>query len=1439
MGRSKYPSKLDSSVEIPAVRDNILEAGSEILNSVRSAIFQIERTLGVNPQGASGKTVSDRLNKALDGNGNIKKEALDQANVLSGPISDVDVSKVAGIKESKLKLTYPTKLLQAEISILGNQIDAMIEQIEQINSVLTVHVHPDAKDRHKAKAISVETKTKTESPTSAVALDKTNVQSVLNEIYDSHINYDGSDITKENRSHEALQIYFDDTDVSGLISADNAQDAIEGAINASTLTQIAHQDLYHANGVKRISKMNTADSSSLGPTIAEDKDIVFGKNVGESDPTFEVTFSAVIDEEELIVEPGDILTITDSSSSDSLLNNDYQIFEVTRDLNGDVQSVNVFGTATENSSASVSGTVRKNLRRKTNEAGLLVSARQAADLTSSRVLQVCDPNSVRVTSSGIRPSEITSSLKTLSVMLDDDTYEFDVFDPALSRQSLDSIIVKINEKVAEDKIPLMAYRLDQEVGGSELVIASNYPDEADNTHILKVSAGSDDGITPLGFGSIEDKEVIANYGTPFSIKGKDYNGLVSKLDTTELVFFSGLRTIDIGNGSVNFEELGVREGDLLHITGADESSDNGSFVIESVSSDQLFVDIGQLPTGFAGSSGEDVRFVIYKNTLSLKEITFKEVSGSFSSAVVDLFLDEERDVYGQTAIEYAVTLNGTNALFEIVNYKGELSDSTLTLSVTNATDGVNFSLDGGEEVNCLGKDNYIKICSGIENVELVILVDDADEVSTWISGNSDISTSIFTFSQIDEHSNLKIGRVPYGSYVGKVIGGQEGASRVYSILERGGLGYDDVASSARFKLSERTVDDLRSNGVVKGIDISGVTTEDGFYKFVLSDGVYYVGGKRFEYDGGTYKTDLVAATIDKIFIYIDLDGNIGFEGALTSPACSSPVPDSDVVILYTLEFNSSTVFDYDMRLFINDLDLKVLNAVIVSPQKGMGHFTDLRKALNYTRRFSQIFPKAGTPSIHFKSGTYEITVNHDYESVTSETRLGWLTSWGLSTGTIRTDYYDALYDAGILIDFPVTITGEGDSTIWKIRNKYFYSDGTLVARGALVFIGSAFAATTKPVSAPSTGFSYIRDMKFEQCRIDLLDYNIYDSLGDPQFYGVDIDGCIFDLGGDTDDDITLTFNRTAIIIGEESNVTNEKGNVTISRCKFLRGKIRTGSFIATGVSRMNNINVFGCSMYGEIDDGLTEGDIFSLAALDRPEQHNICFVGNQHFSNQSTLASGNGPDMIDGSSPERWGERFSRDVNIGANAEIKGTMTADVAAKSESFEYKTERTYQQLITFENAVNLDVGPNGSSGAGATIATIVSTSGVWAVVDIPTSDEAYIRIDPPDGATIESIEIGAERGASSSSQFDWSMELHELSLKGLGDASVYSDANVTSVENSGSGTPLSTVTFSSIDYTVDAENKLYWLQISHDQGFTVHIAYIKVLYNFTTLEEILGV
>ena len=66
------------------------------------------------------------------------------------------------------------------------------------------------------------------------------LQNVIKGIYESNINYDGSDISAEHRSHDADQIFFDNTDVADIVIADDVQDAIEDVANATACAVIVN-----------------------------------------------------------------------------------------------------------------------------------------------------------------------------------------------------------------------------------------------------------------------------------------------------------------------------------------------------------------------------------------------------------------------------------------------------------------------------------------------------------------------------------------------------------------------------------------------------------------------------------------------------------------------------------------------------------------------------------------------------------------------------------------------------------------------------------------------------------------------------------------------------------------------------------------------------------------------------------------------------------------------------------------------------------------------------------------------------------------------------------------------------------------------------------------------------------------------------------------------
>lgn len=122
--RSNYPGQLDTDVELPRVDDNISEIGSEAINSIRDAIFAIQNTIGVNPQGNMGDVVS-RINGVIDSNGQLKTSALADKGLITLPIVASQIAPDAGIEESKLDLEYPTASLNASISSVRVDLDTL------------------------------------------------------------------------------------------------------------------------------------------------------------------------------------------------------------------------------------------------------------------------------------------------------------------------------------------------------------------------------------------------------------------------------------------------------------------------------------------------------------------------------------------------------------------------------------------------------------------------------------------------------------------------------------------------------------------------------------------------------------------------------------------------------------------------------------------------------------------------------------------------------------------------------------------------------------------------------------------------------------------------------------------------------------------------------------------------------------------------------------------------------------------------------------------------------------------------------------------------------------------------------------------------------------------------------------------------------------------
>ena len=1420
MARSKYPTALDTSKEIPAVRDNILEIGSDAMNSLRSAVFNIEKTLGINPQGASGNTVANRLNSALDGNGKIKKEALSLANVLSGPITDVDVSSVAAISEKKLRLNFPTQVLQDEISILNRELDSIESQIKDISASLSAHLNSSAINRHAGAAISVAPVTSEGSDEGLIDIEADDVQEALKDIHDRHINYTGEDISSTNNSHLAAQIYFDDDDVSDLIVADDVQEAIEKTVALTSKETVLHQDRLHSNGYLRNGFLKDATDETVGLIFAADVGVSFSNSSGESDYLTKISFDDPIDIEEFAPKKGDWIVITDPADTEKLYTGTFEIaiINLTSDEES-LASVEIFGFLHGTETATTTVTVAKSPRRAQSVPGLILGIREKATLTSATSLQVANPDAAALVSKNVRPSEITSTNRFVVLSIDgSSSLKLDMYDSASTVQTVDSIVKRINEQAVEGNKNFLAYRIDIEKGGVEFAIVHNLPDTTLDQRILKVSGSTDDGITAAGLAHLRDLDVSAEVGSLYFINGESHSGLKEKLNTEELTYFSGATTVTVGSSSLNFLELDIKAGDLLVILDGEDGSDDGSFVISDVSEFSISLDSDQLPAGFIGGDGDSTSFCIYESIFSLDSVVFDSVSSSLGGMLIECFIDTNQRLFWNKKLEYEATISGVDALFAVVDYEGRFSDDdVLTVKAESIDSVLHMSLDSGQTQRVSGENSYIWLTSSLDNRSLKVHVPDAASLLSNITANGTISTSVFAFDSVNDENSIILGRVPFANYRGRIIGGVDADNpRVFRPVYKGTVGYDDLRTDAIKGVAEIPVNDLRSNGVVSGLKVTSATITDGLYVVAIDAGICYVRGKRMHVGSSTFTTHITSSTIDKFYIAVNEEGEVVFEAA-EAITCDNPFADTDLVELATVEYDSTTVRLIDIRLFISDIDLKLLNAISVSPDPRMGHFSTISDGLRYAKRFSDMFPKAGRPTVHLKSGTHTVTATQDQSS---EDFSSWIVDHITDPTTGFGEMYTSMFNAGLVVDFPVHITGEGDNTIVKLRNSITFSDQVVSLRGEFIIPGDKSTGISGPNDTFTSGFIKFSDFRMDNSRITFADFNVVDSSGSAFVCGVDINSVIFDgQNFDGTNTFDTLIGARAISLQEIDDTSTNKGNVRIKNCIFI-----DMSVFVDEKTRTQNFHFIDNISYGSSTNSLIRGDILTFVSA--VDGSNIEIRGNMIADNHDANEGSSPPTLISGST--RMGSRTESDYYIG------GFVEANDYIKADDYQYNASK---DALRYTHAGEMTDVAMYETSPGMSFTTFANGTRTVRTINSPvsTSDFCIVRLpEVRDGQTITGILVYfyVETPVSIYSAYDYELYSENQSLTRTLESS---GGTTSSILTSNFG--LSSI--SSLSISGD-NNKHFFVKLSRTaaSGTIQHITHVAYSVSTTTVEGIGG-
>ena len=1141
MAKSKYPDKIDTSIELPIVRDNIIQIGSEVMNSLRSAILQVEKTLGTNPNGIPSITVAERLNQSLDELGNIKKEAINALNLISGPITNVEVSDNASIAESKLDLDYNTSTLYAQSLHTKKQVDSFIDTINDLSLKISIHLNENAVNAHMAKNIGVEDITISASDISEFNLKSQNVQQVLEQFINNHVNFSGNNISETNNSHKANQIYYDS--LKSGISASSVQEALDNLSGQDSDVGQTLRDLYFENGYQKSSILGV--QSNLGRVIYKNMPILFSKYSENSDDTFsEISYT-----EELIEAPEkyDFVLISDSL---------YQIFSI--DTTN--KSIVIFGNLIEASTSGQTANFLKNSHGVSSPAGLKLVPVFDTSLSFSKVLKVLNPSTTYILSDNLSIERIDGANQTFSIEVDNILiHTFSV--NSATGNSIDSIVGKINQECSLENLPISAFRHETKTG-TKIGLAIDYVNSDTKTYYIKLTS-SDNSLDFLGLSKYKDLKVYGNFGSKYQINGSEFLGFEDKILATDFEIISGGNTIDLSASTSNVLTSGVKENDLLQIEGS--SSNDGIYRITSVSNTSLKVDI-KTGSAFSNETSESIIFKIQKNSVGLEDIKYENISsGGFESSFVDLFIDQKQDVNFVQTFEMENSIVGTEPLYSIVEAPRVMSDKTYTLSLalintSNKDEGFSITFDGNEKLVELPKGNRVVEVISSDNEKFKFFIKIEGLLSRLDTAGA-INTSMFSHQTLNYQNNLFLGRVRFDDFRGLLAGYDENFRQFLS----SDLGFISENQITNYFLKEfiyNRFSETRSSGVVSGLNISNIIlSTNTTYQFDVSSGTVYVSGERFEVPAQTIVTNINPASSDKIFISVDESGNLVFEEPINvGSACLSPFDPENNAIIGTIEYNSSssTFALFDLKLRINDIDFKIFNDILVSPQEGMGHFKNLSSAIKIAKRFGEAFPSAGVPKIKLKAGTYKETISI---ADVSTSPYGTASTLEMATN-------------GIYIDFPVIIEGEGEDTILDLSQSFTDTTGISKStntsnRGVLRIMGNS-ATTSLPSFPKATALSgnvVIKNLKLYNSKIVITD-QLYKEGTNFQSSSVTLEGIYFKSD---------TMWDTSFVSSNNSNIAaNDKsGNIRIINCKFEDCGISVDE--VTDAERIQNYEIKGCT----------------------------------------------------------------------------------------------------------------------------------------------------------------------------------------------------------------------------------------------------------------------
>ena len=173
-------------------------------------------------------------------------------------------------------------------------------------------------------------------------------------------------------------------------------------------------------------------------------------------------------------------------------------------------------------------------------------------------------------------------------------------------------------------------------------IIPNISGDVKNRTLKILEPASDSGIAALGFEL--DKEVEGGIDNLCLINGSLVNsfGKIIKLSSLDVSLDFGTTQLTSANEDIDFLKLGIREGDLVYISGSSDSSDDGPHRVNDVFSDSINIDFGGHL--FAGDLVESSALYVLRLSAHVGAMEF-DVVGSNGGILFDTFITSDADIF--------------------------------------------------------------------------------------------------------------------------------------------------------------------------------------------------------------------------------------------------------------------------------------------------------------------------------------------------------------------------------------------------------------------------------------------------------------------------------------------------------------------------------------------------------------------------------------------------------------------------------------------------------------------------------------------------------------------------------------------------------------------------------------------------------------------------